>query len=693
MRTILIDNYDSYSYNLFQLMAATFGEDPLVLPNDSPRWAELDLTEFHAAVISPGPGTPEVPTDRGLALQQIADADLPVLGVCFGHQALGWLCGAPVVAAPRPRHGHLESIQHTGAELFHGLPQDFVAVRYHSLCVADPLPDELEATAWAGDEVIMAMRHRQRPWWGVQFHPESVATEHGAALLANFAQLVRRHHASRASADSSMSQPVHSLRRAVLDFTVPTEILFDELFAQQPVAFWLDSSKVEHGLSRYSFLGDSGGPLGEVLQAQVGSGVVQVGGANLESRGTLTGSIFDVLDQRLRNAHMPWDPGMPFDLTCGYVGYFGYEMKAECDSPNRHASDQPDALWMLATRMVAVDHETGRTWALALADGSEEGVRAAQDWVDETARTVTRLRGVEVPTEPAEVAIDVPDVEPMLDRSKERYVADIDACLRQLHAGESYEICLTNMLETGFNGSPLEAYRRLRRRSPAPYAAYLRAGDLHVLCSSPERYLKIDPQGVVESKPIKGTARRDTDPIADRALRDDLASCDKTRAENLMIVDLLRNDLGRICEIGSVRVPSFMNVESYATVHQLVSTIRGRLKTGMSPLDAVRASFPGGSMTGAPKLRTMQIIQSLEERARGIYSGTLGFLGLQGAADLNIVIRTAVIDGDRALIGAGGAIVLDSDPQDEYDEMTLKAAAVVRAVVAEEAVHAGTRTQ
>src|SRR5690606_22442906 len=200
--------------------------------------------------------------------------------------------------------------------------------------------------------------------------------EHGAALLANFAQLVRRHHASRSSADSSMSQPVHSLRRAVLDFTVPTEILFDELFAQQPVAFWLDSSKVEHGLSRYSFLGDSGGPLGEVLQAQVGSGVVQVGGANLESRGTLTGSIFDVLDQRLRDARMPWDPGMPFDLTCGYVGYFGYEMKAECDSPNRHASDQPDALWMLATRMVAVDHETGRTWVLALADGSEEGVRA-----------------------------------------------------------------------------------------------------------------------------------------------------------------------------------------------------------------------------------------------------------------------------------------------------------------------------
>ena len=176
MRTVLVDNYDSYSYNVFQLMAATFGEEPLVLCNDSPEWATLDLTEVDAVVISPGPGSPEVPSDRGVALDHLADADVPLLGVCLGHQALGWLAGGSVVPAPQPRHGHLETIRHSGSELFRGIPQDFTAVRYHSLCLADPLPEDLEATAWAADGVVMAVRHRRLPWWGVQFHPESVAS-------------------------------------------------------------------------------------------------------------------------------------------------------------------------------------------------------------------------------------------------------------------------------------------------------------------------------------------------------------------------------------------------------------------------------------------------------------------------------------------------------------------------------------
>jgi para-aminobenzoate synthetase len=653
LRTLLVDNHDSYTFNLFQLIAQVTGTEPVVLANDDPA---LLSAEADNIVISPGPGRPEHPRDIGYIPDLLLRATVPVLGVCLGHQALAWHEGASIVTAPQPRHGHLSTIKHDGDDLFAGLPPEFTAVRYHSLCVAEPLPDTLAAIARAEDGVIMAIRHRTLPRWGVQFHPESIATEHGRQLLANFAASAR------------------TLRLATRKIRTTADP--ETIFAALTPPIWLDSNS-EHNDPCYSFLAAAPGPLGETLTYRSGTGEVEVS----DAAGTRTeeGTIFEVLDQRLRKFRVDTHD-LPFDFTCGYVGYFGYELKADCGADRVHTAATPDAVWILADRLIALDHQAGDTYLLALHDATPQLRASAETWLRDTEHRLAALPPA-TPAPAPHTAAMVPSrpFDSGWDRGRERYLADIAACQRELINGESYEICLTDTVRLPFHDDDLAFYRRLRRLNPAPYGAFFRAAGVTVFSSSPERFLRIGRDGRVESKPIKGTARRHADPARDAREAQALARDPKTRAENLMITDLLRNDLGRVCEVGSVAVERYMAVESYATVHQLVSTITGRLKPEVSPVQCVRACFPGGSMTGAPKLRTMEIIDRLETRARGVYSGALGYFGLSGGADLSIVIRAAVRYGDTLTVGAGGAIVLDSCPQDEYEEMLLKAAATLRA--------------
>ncbi|MEV0680584.1 aminodeoxychorismate synthase component I [Actinosynnema sp. NPDC050436] len=685
MRTLLIDNYDSFTFTLFQYLAEVNGGEPVVVRNDDPRFRLSDLRRFDAVVISPGPGRPGNPADFGLCRAVVDHGDLPLLGVCLGHQGLCLAHGASV-GLVTPRHGVVDQVRHTGVDLFAGLPSPLTAVRYHSLAVTD-LPPSLEAVAWSeSDGVLMGVRALDRPAWGVQFHPESIATAHGHGLLANFRDLATAHattavpaavapaaavpaatsFATARPAPPTAAVPTPAETRAVtvrkVELHPSPERVFAELYGASSTAFWLDSSEVG-ARGRFSVMGDAGGPLARIATYDVSTGSVTVrSGSSGDEQ--FQGPFFDWLAADLA-ANRTAVPDVPFEFHLGWVGYLGYEMKAECGGDAAHRSEQPDAAFVFADRALVFDHLERCVHLLALTD--------ADGWLDRTAALLTRVGD----SPPAPVSGAVAE-SVRLRHNRAQYLKLVDACQEAITEGESYEVCLTNEVAWHGRVDPWEAYRFLRAESPAPFGALLRFDALCVLSTSPERFIRIDREGVVESEPIKGTRPRGATPAADRALRTSLATSEKDRAENLMIVDLVRNDLGHCAEVGSVEVPRIFAVETYATVHQLVSTVRARLRAGASAVSAVRAAFPGGSMTGAPKIRTMQIIDGLEAGPRGVYSGALGYFSLSGTADFSIVIRTLVADRDKVSFGVGGAVIALSDPAEEFEETAVKATALLR---------------
>jgi para-aminobenzoate synthetase len=702
MRTLLVDNHDSYTYNVFHLLAAASGEEPVVVNNDAVSWRVLSRSDFDAIVLSPGPGRPERWHDFGVCRDILRYSEIPVLGICLGHQGIGNLLEGDVSTAPMAMHGRLSHVRHADHGIFEGIPQDFEVVRYHSLAITSPVGPDGHETAWSDDGVVMGVEHTSRPMWGVQFHPESIATEHGRAIAENFYAMASRHRGSRRpatappapepadrraentpigreigpSTSGGAGQAGWRLRVRRLDGEAPTEALFERLFGEAENAFWLDSADAPTRLAQCSYLGTSAGADRCLLEYDVEAGEVSVrrGGVDTVEHK----SIFDLLAREMDKLAVEPPEELARGLVGGYVGYLGYECKADCGSPNVHSSDMPDAALMLANRVIAVDHVRRQTYLLAV---GREDDGEADLWLDLAEEVVAAA----LADPPAPVPTPVPEEpEPHVSfqsgRGRERYLADIAASQAELAAGESYEVCLTDQFSTTASPDPFVLYRHLRHSNPAPFAAYLKFGERAIVSSSPERFLSVDRDRRVEARPIKGTISRSEDPVVDASRRAELGEDEKTKAEHLMIVDLLRNDVGRVCDVDSVRVPELMAIEPYATVHQVVSTITGVLEAERTPVECVHACFPGGSMTGAPKLRTMEIIDNLEDEARGVYSGGIGYFGLDGSTDLSIVIRTIVMRPGRTTIGAGGAIVMQSDPVDEFDEILLKARAPMAAV-------------
>ena len=401
---------------------------------------------------------------------------------------------------------------------------------------------------------------------------------------------------------------------------------FLDVAAAQPRCFWLDGGGAREWSGRRSMIGWLDEDDVSLTYDAASHEVVRHAGG----RSTVVGDdVFAALEAEMA-------AGSPDDH---WFGYFGYACRP--DLPAAVGGGPPDAVWMRAPHVRLFDHPDG---------GFETGA----------------------------ARLPQPPTTPPAD-----YAAAFDRVQEHLHAGNSYEVNLTYRVDTRSDLDPASAYLRLRALNPAPYAGFLQH-DLPghrawLLSSSPERYALVTADRVLETKPIKGTTPRGGSPDEDEELRRRLASEPKFRAENLMIVDLLRNDLSMVCDPGTVEVPVLMDVESYETVHQLVSTVRGRLAEGVTTVGALRTLFPAGSMTGAPKLRTMQVIQEVEDSPRGPYAGAFGWVSADGRADLGVVIRSLMTTGDgRYLLGTGGGITVHSDVAEEYAESRWKAERLLR---------------
>jgi aminodeoxychorismate synthase component I len=426
---------------------------------------------------------------------------------------------------------------------------------------------------------------------------------------------------------------------------------FVAMYSKDPNAFWLDRS--ENSDEPVSILGSSGS-------------LVRAGDEAFALASEHLKKIQDGVES------YP-DTEIPFSFRPGLVGYLGYELGGERSSSKAEAV-HPKSQLMIVDRAMVFDHKSKTMYFIGLFETKED----FQDWYRAALLRLTLIGGeassfMQATKEPRLISTK-------LRHERQSYLELIKKAKDHIALGDVFQLCLTNQIFIEHEANPLRTFLSLRESNPAPYGGYLKLGGVEIASSSPEQFLKVSPSGKISSKPIKGTRPRSIDPTEDQAISLELATNEKERAENLMIVDLMRNDFGRVCEADSVAVEKLFEVESYATVHQLVSTVTGQLKNGQSATSALAACFPGGSMTGAPKIRAVQILTELEGAPRGIYSGAFGYLGFDGSADFGMTIRTLIFEGRSASLGVGGGITIDSDPESEFEETMLKSRALLKAL-------------
>jgi para-aminobenzoate synthetase component 1 len=478
-----------------------------------------------------------------------------------------------------------------------------------------------------------------------------------------------------------------------IDLDLTPEQVFDNLHRMSGF-FFLDSGMAGHELSRYSYFGVN--PFLILRSRGDGNDIVQ--GKKIEH---VQGNPLEVLGSHMRDLRITGgSPLVPF--AGGGVGYFSYELGRLTNEVNLNAVDDlglPEMVVSFYKTVLAYEHKTRRWFGATvdLAGGRGTTVRKRLGNEIEKLRDLAMKPHRGTPTvatsvteeteeeaEPVEALLpgdrfSVDGVEVVSTMSREQYLAGVRKIKEHIAAGDIYQANLTQRWSLPFSGDPGRLYTALRKASPAPFGLYMNTGESIVAGTSPESFLSVSGRSV-ETRPIKGTRGRGADPAEDESLKRELAASAKDRAELVMIADLERNDLGRVCESGSVSVEELYRLETFANVHHLVSVVKGELKSGIEFKDLMDATFPSGSITGAPKKRAMEILDITEGTARGPYTGAMGYLGLDGSVALNVVIRTLVLSQGICHLGVGSGIVADSDPEAEYEECVAKARGMLAAL-------------
>ncbi|MBI4295594.1 MAG: aminodeoxychorismate synthase component I [Chloroflexi bacterium] len=445
---------------------------------------------------------------------------------------------------------------------------------------------------------------------------------------------------------------------------------FDILKEENP-CFFLDSGMDHQKQGRFSFVGCC--PF--LVLKSSGSDTVLTQNAGVEH---IRGNPFDVLDQLLQRYRLDYHSA-PVPFVGGAVGYFSYDLRHFIERLPIRAIDDlqlPECYLGFYDVVIAFDHLHNKTYIVStgLPELTEhERLKRARRRLEEMKDRLTDMPSLTQKLGPVRQA----DIKSGF--THQGYVEAVEKARQYIIAGDIFEVNLSQRFDADLSIHPYELYQKLRQLNPAPFASYLSFDEVSIVSASPERFLRLQGD-LVETRPIKGTRPRGRSPQEDRALARELLSSAKDKAENMMIVDLERNDLGRVCRFGTVKVTELAILETYPTVFHLTSTVVGRLRQDKNGIDLLKAAFPGGSITGAPKVRAMEIIDELEPTRRSVYTGAIGYIGFNGDLDLNIAIRTFIVQGNRAYFQVGGAVVYDSDPEAEYQETLHKGKALIDAL-------------